>query len=239
MRTTKRLLYVAEPKHVREVTLVGAADFGFWSDYLRPEGLTPVRFADAAQIWVVAAEAVYLGIRYTEVSFSVRVALTRDPAVEGIRLLHAFTSSRAFAWCERTLFATPYVYGACRLSVQSPLSVRVDSGNDFVFNALMSPPKRSPIRASDERWEGPLFLPTRGPGAEHRLFFARLAGHTLIYQFGSDDHFTIAPLLGGGVLQPLVDSGFLPKEWVVRPDATHGRSRTYRRSDILLHDNAT
>ncbi len=103
MRTAPKIRYVAEPKHVREVTLVGTADFGFWSDYLQAERLTPMRCGDAAQVLVVSAEMVYLGVRFTEVSFSIRTVLTQDGSSAGMRLLHAFTSSRVFAWCERTL----------------------------------------------------------------------------------------------------------------------------------------
>src|SRR4051794_10341910 len=127
MHTAAKVRYVAEPKHVREVTLTGTADFGFWSDYLKAEGLTPMRCADAAQVLVVSAEIVYLGVRFTEVSFSVCTVLTREGRNAGMRLLHAFTSSRVFAWCERTMFSTPYTYGACHVSVSIPNSVRLDA----------------------------------------------------------------------------------------------------------------
>lgn len=32
------------------------------------------------------------------------------------------------------------------------------------------------------------------------------------------------------------DSGFTPQEWLVRADATHGKSKTYRRSVLLELD---
>ena len=41
-----------------------------------------------------------------------------------------------------------------------------------------------------------------------------------------------------GALQPLADSRFHPQEWVVRADATHGKSKTYRRTDIFTRDHA-
>ena len=238
MRTAHKIRYMAEPKHVREVTLTGAADFGFWSAYLKAEGLSPVRCGDAAQVLVVSAEMVYLGVRFTEVSASIRTVLTQDGSSTGMRLIHAFTSSRVFAWCERTMFATPYSHGACRVSVQHPPSMRLEATGGCVLSAEMSPLARSAMRAGDESWEGPVFLPPRGAADEGRLFFGRLSGHTTAYPFLSTDHFAMEPSAGRGVLQPLADSRFSPQEWVVRTDATHGKSKTYRRSDLFAHDHA-
>ena len=238
MRTTTNIRYVAEPKHVREVTLTGTADFGFWSDFLNAEGLAPVRCGDGAQVVVVAAEMVYLGLRFTEVSFSVRAVLTQSRSSEGMRLLHAFTSSYVFAWCERKIFATPYGHGECHVSVHSPASVRLDVHGTRVFSAEMSSVERLATRAGDERWEGPVFLPPRGTAKDSRLFFGRLRGHTVVYPFSSGDRFAIQASADCGVLQPLADSRFHPQEWVVRADATHGKSKTYRRTDVFTQDHA-
>jgi hypothetical protein len=230
--------YVAEPKHVREVTLTGTADFTFWSSYLKAEGLAPVRCGGDAQVVVVAAEMIYLGLRFTEVSFSVRAALTQSSSRPGMRLLHAFTSSRVFAWCERTIFATPYDYGDCHVSVHGPPSVRLDAQGERVLLAEMSSTQRAATRAGDESWEGPVFLPPRGAANDSRLFFGRLSGHTVVYSFSSGDRFSVEASVGGGVLQPLADSKFQPQEWVIRADATHGKSRTYRRTDVFPHEHA-
>lgn len=51
--------------------------------------------------------------------------------------------------------------------------------------------------------------------------------------------FALEPSAGGGVLQALADSRFHPQEWVVRADATHGKSKTYRRADVFTNDLAT
>lgn len=210
MRTATSIRYVAEPKHVREVTLTGTTDFGFWSDYLKAEGLAPVRCGDSAQVVVVAAEMVYLGVRFTEVSFSVRAGLIHSSGSEGMRLLHAFTSSRIFAWCERTIFATHYGHGECHVSVQCPPSVRLDAQGERVLSAEMTLVERPTIQAGDESWEGPVFLPPRGTANDSRLFLGRLKGHTVVYPFLSEDRFVIEASASGGVLQPLVDSGFQP-----------------------------
>lgn len=237
MRTTTNIRYVAEPKHVREITLIGTADFEFWSEFLNAEDLEPVRCGDGAQVVVVAAEMAYLGHRFTEISFSVRAGLTEGSSGAGMRLLHAFTSSRFFAWCERTMFATPYGHGECHVSVHSPLSLRLDVRATRVLSAEMASAGRSAIRTGDESWEVPVFLPPRGTAKDSRLFFGRLRGHTIVYPFSSGDRFELEPLAGGRVLQPLVDSQFRPQEWVVRADATHGKSKTYRRSDFFTRDH--
>ena len=238
MRTTTNILYVAEPKHVREVTLIGTADIGFWSDYLKPEGLAPVRCGDDAQIVIVAAEIAYLGLRFTEISFSVRAELIHGSSGTGMRLIHAFTTSRMFAWCERALFATPYSHGKCCVSVHRPTAMRLDAQSECVLRAEMSSVERPVIRAGDESLEGPVFLPSRGSANDRRLFYGRLRGHTVVYPFSTGDHFAIEPSAGGRALQPLADSRFHPKEWVVRADATHGKSRTYRRTEVFTHDHA-
>ena len=230
--------YVAEPKHVREVTLIGTTDLGFWSDYLKPEGLAPMRCGDDGQIVIVAAEMVYLGLRFTEVSFSVRAALSQSSGSAGMRLLHAFTTSRIFAWCERALFATPYSHGKCCVSVHRPTAVRLDAQGARVLNAEMSSVERPVIRAGDESWEGPVFLPPRGTANDRTLFFGRLRGHTVVHPFSTGDHFAIEPSAGGGALRPLADAQFHPTEWVVRADATHRKSKTYRRTEVFTHDHA-
>ena len=94
------------------------------------------------------------------------------------------------------------------------------------------------MRAGEESWEGPVFLPPRGAAKDRRLFFGRLSGHTVVYPFSRDDRFAIEASAGGGVLRPLADSEFHPQEWVVRADATHGKSKTYRRTDVFTNDHA-
>jgi hypothetical protein len=238
MRTGRSIRYIAEPKHVREVSLIGTSDFAFWSDHLRPERLAPVRCGDAAQVMIMASEMRYLGIRFTEVSLGVRVALAADGRIEGMRLLHAFTSSRTFAWCERTFFAMPHRWAECQVSVQIPIWLSVKAVNRYAIRAEMSSVARATTRERDERWEGPVFLSRRCAAEDTRLFFARLRGHTVGYPFLSGDRVSIVGSAAGGVLRPLVDSGFSAKEWAVRADATHGRTKTYRRTAVLKSDNA-
>lgn len=54
--------YVAELAHVREVSLLGSADLGFWAERLRGDGLTPVEHAGRAQVLVVACDSKFFGV---------------------------------------------------------------------------------------------------------------------------------------------------------------------------------
>ena len=84
----------------------------------------------------------------------------------------------------------------------------------------------SPPLHEAQEWQGRIYLPPRGPRRE--LFYARLAGPTDVYPFGAADTLTIRPRPGDDVLGCLVESGFAGREWRVRAEAVHARSRTYR-----------
>jgi hypothetical protein len=43
----------------------------------------------------------------------------------------------------------------------------------------------------------------------------------------------IRPWPDSEVLQALRDSHFVAKEWIIREDATHAKSKTYKRADLL------
>ena len=95
-----------------------------------------------------------------------------------------------------------------------------------------SGPDREPSRCGEDGWEGPIFLPEKRPGQgrQGKWFFARLRGDTRRFPFlHSKDSVTIRPSPDSEVLQALRDSHFVAKEWVVREDATHAKSKTYTR----------
>ena len=229
--------YVAEPTHVREVSLRGTADLAFWTERLMSEDLAPVEEEGKAQIKIVAADMKFLGIRFREVSFSMVVACDEPmPSRHAAFLLHAFNSVRLFAFCERALFSTPYSHGACHVSTASPISIRLSKHGEVIFRAEMRTDRpatgREPSRHGDEVWEGPVYLPTtrRGNGVQGRFFLGRMKGLTEAYPFlAGRDAVTIRPARGAEVLQALIDSNFVGKGWTVRRDATHGKSKTYRR----------
>jgi hypothetical protein len=161
----------------------------------------------------MGSEMSYLGIRFTEVSLVVRVLLQREGGGEGMRLLHAFTTSRVFAWCERVFFRMPHEWAECQVSVKSPIAIRVRTGGGWVLRAEMSSLPRESSRAGNEAWKGPIFLPRRSGVRRGGVLFAYIRGHTLAYPFGGTDRFTLDGLAGAGMLRSLLNSEFSANEW--------------------------
>jgi hypothetical protein len=95
---------------------------------------------------------------------------------------------------------------------------------------------REPSRCGEDGWDGPVFLPEgrhRG-GRRGKLFVARLRGYTRTYAFlPGTDSVAIKPSPDSEVLQALRESHFVAKEWIIRDDATHAKSKTYKRADLL------
>jgi hypothetical protein len=225
---------------VREVSLLGTADLAFWKERLLKEELLPAESNGQAQLLIVAADAKYLGVRFRELSFSVLVSRVE----EGIRrdaayLARAFNSSRLFAFCERVFFSTPYYHGDVRVSASLPASIQLVKKGEIVFQAQMgadaSGPGREPSQVGEDGWEGPIFLPEKrhGSGRQGKWFFARLRGNTRRF-LHSKDSVAIRPPPDSEVLQVLRDSHFVATEWVVREDATHAKSKTYKRADVFV-----
>jgi hypothetical protein len=233
--------WAAELAHVREVSLLGTADLAFWKDRLLKEDLLPAESDGQAQLLIVAADAKYKGVRFRELSFSVLVSWLE----EGVRqdaayLARAFNSCRLFAFCERVLFSTPYYHGDVCVSASFPASIRLVKKGEVIFQAEMggdgSRLNREPSRRREDGWEGPIFLPENRRGKDRRgkWFFAQLRGNTRTYPFlHSKDSVTIRPSPDSEVLQALRDSHFVAKEWVVRENASHAKSKTYTRPAVL------
>lgn len=234
-----RIRYIAEPTHVQEVSLRGTADLGFWQSQLADEDLVPVEHGGKAQILIVAATMRYMAMRFTEVSFSVLLSGgDKQPTGGGAFLVQAFSSSRPFAFIERALFAAPYSHAVCRVSVAPPSSIQIARGGKTIFRAEMSQIPNAPEKPDhieEDGWEGPVFLPRNGnPRREGCMFFVRIRGRARTCPFmRTDDTLFLAPSPAPGVFQTLLDSQFAATEWVVREDATHGKSKTYRRSEGL------
>jgi hypothetical protein len=87
-----------------------------------------------------------------------------------------------------------------------------------------------------DAWQGPVFLPTKRseePG-HGRFFFARVRGNTRVHPFlPAEDQVSIVPSSDTAFLQLLVDSHFGAKEWLVRENAEHAKSKTYKRVDAI------
>src|SRR5436190_14365053 len=210
-----KIKWAAKLSHVREVSLLGTADLAYWADRLQGQGLAPDARDGKAQVLIVAADARFWGVRFREMSVSV---LAREDLGETVRkgayLLHAFNSSRFFAFCERRLFSTPYSHADVRACMDAPASIRVRKSGRRVFRAEMAA-GRKPARTAEGGWAGPVFLPRRDGAAAHavgngRLFFAWIQGHTETYPFlEGKDSVTIAPGPADGALRSVIDSQFV------------------------------
>lgn len=219
---------------------MGTADLAYWRDRLRTDDLIPAESDDGrAQLMIVGAEGKYLGVRFRELSASVVVCspAKRSPQ-DAAYLVRAFNSSRFFAFCERAIFSTPYYAGDVRVSVSVPASVQLLQGGATEFSASMGPDvsQRAPSHCGEACWEGPIFLPHNRPGgvSSGKLFWARLQGLTRTYPFlPGTDTVTIKPAPGNPLCQALESSSFLGKEWIVREDASHAKSKTYRRTEMF------
>ena len=229
--------YVAELKHVREVSLLGTADLSFWMDALKNERLVPVEDHGKAQVLIVACASRFLSLHFAELSISVLVRRDEDGIEqEGAYLTQAFNSSRCYAFIERTVFSTPYSHAGVRVSPVLPAFARLFKHGELVFGAEMRAiariKEREPLRVGNDGWEGPVFLPAnnRRKNRLERLFFAKIRGHTTTYQFlDSLDAVTIKLSQDIEILRSLVESQFAGKEWAIRADATHAKSKTYDR----------
>ena len=233
--------WVAELVHVREVSLLGTADLTFWKDRLMKEDLLPAESDGQAQLLIVAADSKFMNVKFRELSFSVLVSQNEEGTQhDAAYLVRAFNSCRLFAFCERVFFSTPYHHGDVRVVASFPASIQLVKNGEIVFRAEMqanaSAPGREPSRRGEDGWEGPVFLPEnrRGKGRQGNLFIARIRGHTQTYPFlPFKDSVTIRPSPDSEVLQALVDSHFVAKEWAVREDATHAKSKTYQRAEVM------
>lgn len=229
--------YVAQLKHVREVSLVGEADLAWWTERLREERLIPTAIAGKAQVTISGIASRFMGIAFRELIVAVFVTpAAGSDRREGAFLLQAFNSSRLLAWSERTFFSTPYVHARVDVATGPPAALDVRAARQSLLNAKLgggSDQGPGTLHNRNELWEGPIYLPslpTTAP-AKRQVFFARLGGFTRSYAFDpARDLLTVSSSATAPVLQMLLDSGFTATQWSIREDAQHARSKTYRRS---------
>lgn len=211
--------YIAEPQQVREVTLLGNGDLAWWKARLAEEGLTPLAHDGVARMQVVAATMRYKGVRFTEVSVSVEIASAPETG-PAVFLACAFTTSRFFAWCERTLFSAPYVHANCRLVLEPGAALEVEVGGAPLFRAEMAAGSMAEaVRCGPESWTGHIHLPGR------RFFHGRMAGAAEVRAFRPEEDRWVA---GGEAPAVLRGGAFTPREWLVRHDGRHAKSKTHR-----------
>ncbi len=224
--------YVADVSHVKEVSLSGGIDHALWADDLSAEGLEAIINNGRGQAMLSATDARFHGVRFRELSISLRVRHRTDGA-EGWFLLHAFNSLRFFAWVERTMFSTPYYAGRITAKATLPAAMEVRTARGGRLRAAMGGGARHPTREGAESWSGPIFLPALPglPQGRSSYFHAVLSGEAQAFPFSADiDELQITPSLKSPILQQLCVANLTPAEWLIRPDARHAKSTTLSRN---------
>jgi hypothetical protein len=225
--------FVATVYPVREVSLLGSADFAFWADRLAADHLVPMAIEGEARVMICASDAKYMGIRFRELSISIFCQRQDGNQQEAVYLLQAFNSMRWFAWVERRMFSTPYNHATINIDARAPASLQLSIGDPPIFRARMSrdSPGREPSYFGEKSWAGPVYLPRRRSGEtkQGKCFFAKLSGPTWSYTFDDvADAIILRPVMQYPVVQWLIESKFAGKEWTIRENATHAKSKTYR-----------
>ena len=220
--------YAVTVANVRELALRGRADLAFWRERLRPLQLHPLECEGQAVLHIGATSARFYGIRFQELVICV---LLGEP--EGVYLAQAFNSVRAFAWVERTFFGTPYAWSRIGIEVASEVAYEAHLGDVLLLRAAMGPAtsaeRLSAAPWTDEDWRVPIYLPPRRPGQPGKVFHGRLRGPTRTIPFDPDcDTFHACSDSPFPALDWLSQSRFVPREWIVRPAATHSKSKTVR-----------
>jgi hypothetical protein len=217
---TKRVKYIAEISGGREVALVCAADYDYWQSRAAAEQLTIANVNGAAEIWLSAVQLRWMGVRFNELSISVRLA-----GDSSVLLIAAFNTSRLFALSERLFFSTPYRQERVEVSTQSPEQFALYDGVKPVLSACRGSLRES--QSCDETWQGTIWLPSNHPGTSRKFFYARLGGETHASPFDAASDQLHLEMSRHPITQSLVDSGIRGVEWRVRPSANHARSKTF------------
>lgn len=76
----------------------------------------------------------------------------------------------------------------------------------------------------DESWEGAIFLPSK---RREKYFIAKLSGKSKVCPFIETDRIELQADAKDVVFALLVNSGFAGKEWQMRSNAFHAKSKTY------------
>ena len=178
---TASVRWTAQLSDVREVSLLGSADLGFWQKRLADEELTPANREGRATIAIVSAAGKFAGIRFRELSVSVVVASAADAAeLASYFLVCAFNSNQFFAFCERVFFSTPYDYANVSVVHPVPTEISVARHGRTLFRASMQrtdvSTTRRPAQEREESWMARIMLPSNGgpAGGRSKMLFADL-----------------------------------------------------------------
>lgn len=231
MSSDAPISYDVEISGVQEVSLLGTAELGFWEKKLGPEGFPPLPVDGRAELMVSSTNAKFHGIPFRELSFSVFVSRKANASsAEGVYLVRAFNSVRFFAFVERTFFSTPYSPGDLVVESGPPTRVELRENGRILFHVETPgdrPSSTQPSNPQEDEWQGPLFLPLQRRDSARKFFYARLRGVTTVVPFDPErDVCTLTASPNYPVFAWLIDSAFTPRKWILRPDATHAKSKT-------------
>ncbi|HRH43053.1 MAG TPA: hypothetical protein PKY82_15595 [Pyrinomonadaceae bacterium] len=212
--------FVAVVENVRELRLIGTANLDFWNKQLANKPYQVFDKNGFAEITISATELIWKGFRFNELTIFLSIAEKDDSKKEaGVFLLHAFNSNRLFAFCERAFFSTPYYFGNINLSENLPCVMSLEN----LFEAKMSAAERQ-INEVEDNWEGAVFLPkNRG----EKYFIAKLSGETQVCLFDESDQVELKSDVNHPIFDSLIKSNFIGKEWRMRSNAFHAKSKTY------------
>lgn len=215
---------------VEEVSLICAADGDYWRQYLEAANLHPTLVGGQARLLISGTSTRFLGIPFRELIIAVYVA--REAGSEqraGAFLLQAYNSVWAFAWIERTIFATPYDYGQIQVTGEPfpnvELKIRGRGVATFSTDSVSD-------ATTTEHWSGPIFLPgrDRNPLNSENLFYADISGATRIFPATGKDRLAFSDELP--IASFLRESDCRPLEWHLRARAEHAKSVTMRRQQL-------
>lgn len=222
--------FIVEVQPVKEVALVAEADLAYWQDRLKGARVFPYNQQGKAAIVISATDLRSLGRRTNE--FTIGLVVCERPAADSpdaFYLVQAFNSSRLFAWIERIFFATPYSPGHICVDDRMPAQIQLADRAGTIFSVQMNT-TATPTVSRDELWQGKIYLPrlTADSRKAQKYFVAKLGGRTDIYPYSpKNDTLQISARNGQPVFQWLLESKLVGKEWRVRSNAVHARSKSY------------
>ena len=222
--------FIVEVQNVKEVTLAAEADLAYWQARLQSEALFPFNHNSKAQLVISATELHSMGRRTFELTIGL-VVCERPTAdsPDALYLVHAFNSSRLFAWIERTFFSTPYYPGHIRVGDRVPAKIQLKDHAGMIISIQMNASAK-PLVSREELWQGKIYLPRRKADSHHpgKYFVAKLGGRTKVYPYSPEtDTLQVFARNEHPVFQWLLESNLAGKEWRIRSNAVHARSKSY------------
>jgi hypothetical protein len=135
-------------------------------------------------------------------------------------------------------FSTPYLRGNIQVAAEHPVGMCLDFNGSRAFQGELNTGAantRAPLNSEDDGWRRPVFLPPKGSrrSGPSKFFVAEIRGNTAIYPFDSTrDTYVVAPIAGISIFHALLASHFAPRQWSIREDAEHRKSKTYGIDDL-------